>query len=242
LQNNFIRYLTIKEDVMKPRTQTLIITAVLLATNVAYAIHGFPQQAESQALRKVVAANEVASLNTLSAGIPQITCDLVDAALVVLENDFGGQPGNGVNLGTYTTPSYFDNHDADADFTIPWGQQLTHFRFDVSGRASADYVIIFGRNGEQLYRENIGRLITGSLQIRIPINVNPARISVVRLHNTARRGTRITAIGSRGGFGGGNNSQAIAQLNDIKSALVNYNPDMNFVRTRLTYVERLLRQ
>lgn len=228
---------------MKPRHLTLI-AMTLLATSNAMAGHGNELLSnESFALRKVIGAIEVASLDTPTPGIPQIACDLADAAIVLLEDDFGNNPGYGINLGTYTTPSWSDNHDADADFTIPWGQQLSNFRFDLTGRVFGDYIIVFGRNGEQLYRENIGRqFLGGTFNFQLPYNVNPARILTVRLHHIARRGTRITAFGSNKGFGGGDTTQAVALLNDVKRVLMNANPDMYYVRSRLAYVERLLRQ
>lgn len=240
--NNNTRTFKPKEAYMKPRHITLIAITLLASSNVL-ATHGdnFLSN-ESLALRKVVGAIEVASLDTPTAGIPQITCDLADAAIVLLEDDNGDNPGYGVNLGTYITPSWADNHDSDADFTIPWGQQLSNFRFDFTARVFADYIIVFGRNGEELHRENIGRqFLGGTLNIRLPYSVNPARILTVRLHHIARRGTKITVFGSNQGFGGGDNTQAVALLNDVKRVLMNSNPDMYYVRARLAYVERLLR-
>ena|SRR3990167_8829289 len=220
---------------MKPRYLIPVI-AILMTSNVALATHAL----ESQALRKVIGASEVAGLNTYSPGVPQITLDLVNAAISILEYD--DQPGNGVTLGTYTTPSWFDNREADADFSLPWGFRPRVFNFVTESRIYVGYILLFGRNGEELYRENINRFLTTStLNFTPPNFVDPSRISVIRLHNIARRGTRITAYAASGFDNGGDRSQALAILNEVKVALMNYNPDMYFVRTRLEYAERLLR-
>lgn len=225
---------------MKTLNQILIITAALLVTNISIADDGSFQNKESQALRKVIAANEVASLNAFGGTTVGITYDLVDVALRVLRNNNGGQTG-GITLGTYVTPKWFSNHDADADFNVPSGQQLKKFTFETSGRVYADYVLIFNRKGREIYREDIGQQINGSLEIQVPQNIKLNRISVLRLHNVARRGTRITAIGSKGGNGGGGkNKRAKKILRRLKNLLMNHNPDMQRVSARLTRVERLL--
>lgn len=249
---------------MKPRHShralTLLLTILAIFTTVSIAVakendfpgrpggHGGPgwpgnnQQQESLALRKVIGAFEVASLNSYTSGIPQVTRDLVESAIVILERDNGNQPGNGINLGTYTTPNYFDNLNADADFNIPWGNTLINFSFVTQGSFFADYILLFGRNGEQLYRQPLGRFVSGTtLNFRVPSFVNPTRIATIRLHHIARRGTQISAYADNGQFGGGDNSQAISVLNDVRMALSNYNPDMYFVRSRLQYVEQLIR-
>lgn len=214
------------------------IIATLMTANNALAAHAL----ESQALRKVIGASEVAGLNTFSPDIPQITRYLVEEAISILERG-DNQPGYGVMLGTYTTPSWFDNREADADFTLPWGLYPRSFSFVVESRIYVNYILIFGRNGEELYRENINRFLTTStLNFTLPNFVDPARISIVRLHNIARRGTRITAYANNGQPGNGDESQVLAILNEVRAALINYNPDMYFVRTRLEYAERLLRQ